>query len=80
MTAKITKLVLIPDKSHDAKTKLEEALEDSHEFKAVIIIALLPDELGKDYETIHTYITGLNRLEAGGLLEEAADLVRNRDG
>ena len=74
-TQAVSKLTKLKDLHREGVKKvLAEALEDADEFNGVFVAALVD---GGDYNAVRIYYAGLNRLERGGILEEAADLVRN---
>lgn len=71
---KVSQLVLTEDLNRvDVKTVLEEALAECAEFDGVFIVARVST---KGFYAVRIYHAGLNRLERGGILEEAAAIVR----
>ena len=76
MDAKPTKLITLDGtKQQGVFDVLSEVLADAGEFDGVMVVALINH--GRDYQAVRIYHSGLNRLERGGILEEAGELVRN---
>jgi hypothetical protein len=70
------KLIHLPgERQQDIQYVLNEALKDSKDFEGVFIAALV--DVGAGEQAVRIYYSGLNRLERCGILNEAADLVRN---
>lgn len=76
MASETAKLIPIQsEKKKDIQHILDTAQAESGEFRGIFIAALTEDELGN--QTVRLYYSGLNRLERGGILAEAADIIRN---
>ena len=71
-----TLVVLEDEKRGGIRGELERALEESGEMSGVMIVALVDSDCG-EYQAVRIYWAGLDRLRRGGILAEAAELVRN---
>ena len=69
-------VVLEDEKRGGIRGELERALEESDQFAGVMVVALYEYDHGAT-QAVRLYWAGLDRLRRGGLLQEAAELVRN---
>ena len=76
MPTKTAKLVSLPEERQlDIQHVLSEVTKESKNFAGVFVAALV--DLGEGERSVRIYYGGLNRLERSGILQEAADIVRN---
>ena len=79
MSKKTSNVVGLEDEKRGGiRGELERALEESSSFAGVMIVALVERDRGET-QAVRIYWAGLDRLRRGGILAEAADLVRNPD-
>lgn len=77
MSEKPANIVVLEDEKRGGiRGELERALGDSGEFAGVMVVALV-ESGGGEYQAVRLYWAGLDRLRRGGILAEAAELVRN---
>lgn len=77
METKLSNVAILKDEKRGGiRGELERALGESDSFIGVMIVALVEYDRGET-NAVRLYWAGLDRLRRGGILQEAAELVRN---